>query len=287
MLEKLDKTIDYLCIGHCCHDFTPQGYILGGSASYSALFAQGLGVNPAIVTSVGADFLYQCEFDKRSIPFINIPAAETTIFQNIYDAGTRIQYILAKANDLSYADIPSRYLDVPIIHLCSISNELSPSLFTNYRSSLIGATIQGMLRNWEVDGKIIFREMDWTLLKKVDIIVLGTEDIAGRVEMLDKIRENCKHVVVTNSDKGATVYEGTNQYWWPSYPIEETDATGAGDVFTSAYLIAYHRTKNIEESSIYAHCAASFVVQGFGVNRMPSQEELVDRIIHYKSLFTS
>ena len=38
------EPVDYLVIGHVAHDLTPDGWRLGGTAAYSALTAQALGM---------------------------------------------------------------------------------------------------------------------------------------------------------------------------------------------------------------------------------------------------
>jgi hypothetical protein len=45
------EPIDYLVIGHVTQDITPNGLVLGGTASYSALTAKALGLRVGIVTA--------------------------------------------------------------------------------------------------------------------------------------------------------------------------------------------------------------------------------------------
>jgi hypothetical protein len=43
--------VDFLAIGHVCRDLTPEGWVIGGAAAYTAAIAQTLGCRTAIVTS--------------------------------------------------------------------------------------------------------------------------------------------------------------------------------------------------------------------------------------------
>ena len=48
-----------------------------------------------------------------------------------------------------------------------------------------------------------------------------------------------------------------------------TDPTGAGDVFALYMLVFYYRTNNINYAVEIANCAASFVVEDFGISSIP------------------
>ncbi len=279
-------TTQYLCIGHCCHDELPTGQLaLGGSASYAALFAHGLGVQVHVITSFGKDFQFKAPFDKRGIDLTIHESKSTTCFKNIYQDGRRTQYLLARADTLTSSDLPAIMPSIPIVHICSIADEIDRSILASLGNSLVGASIQGFLRQWDMEGLVSPKEMDWTVLHQIDIVVLSTEDLSGHADYLDNILAHTSHVVVTDSGKGAKVYYKNTELYFPSYPVKEQDATGAGDVFTCAYLIAFQKTQDIAKACIYAHCAASFVVEGMGVDNMPSLDQITNRIADYRCLF--
>ncbi len=47
--------VDYLIIGHITQDITPNGLVLGGTASYAGLTARSFGIRVGIVTSCRLD----------------------------------------------------------------------------------------------------------------------------------------------------------------------------------------------------------------------------------------
>ena len=49
------EPVDYLVIGHVTHDLTPSGSRLGGTAAYSALTAQALGMRVGVFTASGTE----------------------------------------------------------------------------------------------------------------------------------------------------------------------------------------------------------------------------------------
>jgi sugar/nucleoside kinase (ribokinase family) len=283
----MQKTnMPYLCIGHCCHDKVNDSYVLGGTASYASIVAKKLGADAQLLTSVGPDFLFKETFANYNIPFYNIPAEETTIFQNIYTENHRTQYLLARAETIKANASKLIDFEPAIVHLCSIAQEIDFDIVRSFPNALIGATIQGCLRQWNELGQISPKEMDWDKLAAIDIVILSEDDIIGQEHFLDRIKEQVQQVILTKAENGAVVFTNNESYFFPSYPVTQVDATGAGDVFTTAYLLSFYHTNNIAATCIYAHCAASFIVEGAGLQNLPSYERLLERVENYHKLFS-
>jgi bifunctional ADP-heptose synthase (sugar kinase/adenylyltransferase) len=73
---------------------------------------------------------------------------------------------------------------------------------------------------------------------------------------------NKSNIIVTLGSKGCMFDEEI--YKSPS-PKETIDVSGAGDTFTSAFILKYYETKKINESLIFANEMASIVVSKRGV----------------------
>jgi 1D-myo-inositol 3-kinase len=276
----------YLCIGHCCHDLLNGKNILGGTASYASLAAQNLGVNSAILTSVGDDFEFHGTFKKHKIGFHYKNAAETTVFENIYDTkGNRTQFLHARASVLRPQDIPEKWANTPIIQFCTIDDEIDFEMLSYFPNSLKSATIQGWLRQWDDVGKISPKAMDWAQLAPLDIVIMSDADILGFEYAMPTIVSTVKIVVLTQGAHGATVFQNGESKYFPSYPVKEVDATGAGDVFSAAFLIKYHETQDIAQATAYAHTAASFVVEGVGINNLQAVFSIKERFNEYCKRF--
>ena len=73
---------------------------------------------------------------------------------------------------------------------------------------------------------------------------------------------DCRNIITTLGERGAkfdgVIYESPK-------PQETIDVSGAGDTFTSAFILAYYKTKDIEQSIIYANEKSSLVVSKRGV----------------------
>ncbi len=275
----------YLCIGHSCHDKTPNGYILGGTASYSSIAAKQLGLAAAVLTSVGKEFLFHDFFKEKNIDFQCITTKETTVFENIYHNQHRTQYLHSRAETLLPHHIPTSFLDIPIVQFCPIDDEVDFSLLQQFPNALKGATIQGWLREWDAQGKISPKAMDWSQLSPVNVVILSDADIAGFEYALPIIANHVNIVVMTQGKEGAIIFTDNTQYHFPSYPIQEVDATGAGDVFAAAFLIQYHKTQRLDLACAYAHVAASFVVEGVGLNNVQAIDSIQARYEAYQARF--
>lgn len=281
----MNAEINYLSIGHCCHDIKKEGYGLGGAASYSALVAKSLGKNPAVFTSVGTDFLFENKFRKLKIPFINIPAEYTTVFENVYTEKGRTQFLHQRAKTIGIEHCPNILRDTEIIHLGLIADDLNFSSMSLLSGGLIGASIQGCLREWDDNGLISPCEMDWSLLKSIDIVIISDEDIEGIESALEKILKYVDHVVLTLGEQGAKVFHKGKEQYFPAFPTSIVDTTGAGDVFSTAYLIEFQGSGDVSSASIFAHCAASIICKSEGLYHLPSLEDVQKKVESYKSLF--
>ncbi|MDG2449604.1 MAG: PfkB family carbohydrate kinase [Saprospiraceae bacterium] len=279
------KKFELLCIGHCCHDKTDDGYILGGSVSYASLIATSLGVNSAVLTSVGKDFLFKNQFELNHIAFYNIDADETTVFENRYAENQRIQYIHSRAKDISKNHVPDELCNIPIVLIGSIANEIDFILVDKFKNSIMGAIIQGSMRSWDTNGLVYSQKMDWNKLVDLDLIFLSDDDMRGMETEIPLIVSIVDHVILTHGEEGVSIFKGKKKYFYPSYPVLEIDATGAGDTFSTAYLLAFCKSNDIRYSAIYAHCAASIMVEDIGLKNSKSLIGILERMEKYHMLF--
>lgn len=279
--------IQYLCIGHCCHDKFGDENILGGCASYASLVAHQLGLKVGILTSVGDDFEFFDVFTEHEISVVNKKAEKTTVFENIYTDLHRIQYIHAVAEKLYAEDVPQEWLNVPIVHIGLIADEADKSVLKAFPDAIVGVTIQGWLRQWDEKGKVLPKAMDWSLLADADVVIMSDADIEGFEESLPLMASYAKVLVMTRGGDGAEVFFNNQKFHYPAFPVKEVDSTGAGDVFTAAFLAKYAQTKDIALSTGFAHSAASFVVEGVGIKNLASIEQINYRFEQYKLMLNN
>ena len=270
----------FLAIGHFCQDVTPNGYTIGGGAAYSTVTARNLGLGTHAVTSVAEDFNRKNPvLDRINVTYHD--SIETTIFDNQYDQyGKRRQMILGIGDKLQPSHIPIELQNTGIVYLCPIADEVDPELVRCFKHSLIGVTPQGWMRQWGSSRRVRPKRWDTAemILSHTDILVLSDEDILANPKDLDKYIQWTKIVVLTRGKNGAVLYENGQVIESSSYSVKEVDPTGAGDVFAAAFLINYYDTGSSVSALNFAHCVASFAVEGRGLTAIPTLEQVKNRV---------
>ena len=273
--------VTFLSVGHFCYDVSPNGYILGGSASYSTLTARNLGHHARAVTAVGANFDRQNPL-LDGITTVYCESPETTIFDNQYDEnGHRQQFILGAAKELKGPDVPVKWYTSDIVYLCPIADEVSAELVHCFsKNTLIGATPQGWLRQWNASGKVEAKRWGTAedILPYIDVLILSDEDVRSYPDELEKYIQLAPMVVLTRGANGATFFQDGAKLKSTAYSVTEIDPTGAGDVFATSFLIDYYQNRSVEKALNFAHCVASFAVEGVGTTCIPKLEQVMLRL---------
>jgi sugar/nucleoside kinase (ribokinase family) len=267
---------DFVVVGHVCQDILPDGDLgLGGSVSYAATTAYRLGYRVGVVTTAGPDLDV-----AQALPGIEVVchrSAATTVFENIYLNGSRRQILHQRAEVITCDHIPMRWRSAPMVYLGSIDQEIDPSVFHCFADeALIGVMPQGFFRRWDEQGVISFTE--WTpeedLLRRVDLLVISELDVPNPEDLARKWGQFARIIAITRAERGATVYESSSSCHYPARPAQQVDPTGAGDVFSAAFLIRLAETGDPSEAARFANVVASFSVEGPGVAGIPPRRQV-------------
>ncbi len=269
----------YILVGHVTRDVVGDGFVIGGTVTYAGLTALALGQTVGAVTSVGPEINL-----SQSLPGMRFhvrPARATTTFENVYHDGHRQQWIRAVASSLDPALVPEAWRSAAIVHLAPLAEEFGPEMVRVFeRCQLLGITPQGWLRRWDADGFV--RRSTWVepeeILRASDAIVLSEEDVEGDWDILRSYADVAKLLVVTQGARGCTVFHRRHAWQVPAFPVEEVDATGAGDVFAAAFFIALLNDGDPVTAAHYANCVASFAVEALGTEGIPSPEAVAERL---------
>lgn len=271
---------DFVVVGHVCQDILPTGGLaLGGSVSYAATTAQRMGRRVGVVTSAGPGLDV-----ARALPGMEVvchPSAKTTVFENIYLETGRKQILHSRADVITCEHIPTAWRDAPVVYLGSIDREISPEVFSCFSDqSLVGIMPQGFFRCWDGDGQIHYTE--WrpppAVLRHVDVLVISELDVPDPQALVRDWGRYIGIMVVTHAERGATVYEADEVCHYAARPAREVEPTGAGDVFTAAFLIRLAETGDPCQAAQFANAVASFSVEGTGMAAIP-QRRRVDEYI--------
>ena len=184
---------------------------------------------------------------------------------------------------VSVGSLPDSWRHPPIVHLAPVVHEVGKAFAGFFPNSLVAITPQGLLRHWDESG--IVRQGSWTgddgLLESCDVAVFSEEDVAGDGDFLERCIRQVKLVALTRGARGAILFWDGREEAFPAFPVEETDPTGAGDVFAAAFLIEYNLTKDPRRSAAFACCAASFAVEQPGMAGVPDRASVEARLAVY------
>lgn len=272
----MNQVPEFLVVGHVCQDILPNGELgLGGSVSYATTTALRLGYQVGVVTSTGPDLELAQAFPGAQIACHR--SASTTVFENIYTADGRKQILHQRADVLTCEMIPTAWRRAPLVYLGSIDRELDPGIFHCFaEDSIVAVMPQGFFRGWDENGQVYFAE--WVpqedLLRRISVLVISELDVPDPDARVRQWGQFAKIIVVTHAERGATVYQGKDSCHYPARPAKQVDPTGAGDVFTAAFLIGLAETKDPCRAASFANAAASFSVEGPGVEGIPMRSQV-------------
>jgi sugar/nucleoside kinase (ribokinase family) len=267
------EPVDYLVIGHVAHDLTPDGWRLGGTAAYSALTAQALGLRVGIVTSLGPETSLA---QLGQIPVVAIESPNSTIFENIYTKQGRVQYLRAQATRLDFSYVPEIWRHASIIHLGPIANEVDATLPEDFSPALLGMTPQGWMRQWDSECRVSrgeWRDAD-TALARAGAVVISREDVNGDDELIEHMAQHTRVLVVTESAAGSVLYWNGDRRRFRAPKVTEVDATGAGDVFAAAFFYRLLNTHDPWEATRFATMLASCSVTRPGLEGIATDGEV-------------
>ncbi|PKN94923.1 MAG: ribokinase [Chloroflexi bacterium HGW-Chloroflexi-6] len=265
--------IDYLVIGHLTIDQTPAGLSLGGTAAYSALTARALGLRVGIVTVWAGEIALD---GLAGIPIVTAQVDQATRFENVYLNGNRTQYVRHVAPKIDLALVPEVWRSAKIIHLGPLVQEVDATLPDGFRPALLGLTPQGWMRIWDEQGRV--SSCAWgaatEAMQAAGVTVFSVEDVAHDEEQIEWLAHQGRLVVVTEGAAGCRLFWNGDSRRFRSPEMEEVDATGAGDIFATAFFARLLDTRDPWEAARFAVNLAAYSVTRRGLASVPTQSEI-------------
>jgi sugar/nucleoside kinase (ribokinase family) len=138
------------------------------------------------------------------------------------------------------------------------------------------------------------------ILKKVDIYLANDQEakiLSGEDDLLSAARAlyrlGPKMVLIKKGEHGLLFYSDKFIFSLPAYSVKKiVDPTGAGDTFAGGFMGYLSKAKKIDVASIkralvYGTVAASFNVEGFGLERTArlTMKDLKQRLKKFQSYF--
>ena len=276
-------TPTFVVVGHVVRDIVPQGWRLGGTATYAATQAQRLGLTVGVATHVGPEVELGAALPGALIAGSRSP--ESTSFQNVYENGRRRQSVLSRAEPMTKDDIPNEWRSAPLALLGPVCGEVPAGLGCAFSGSLVGVAAQGWLRH--VDKRHRVRKWAWDgppFWAGCRVLFVSDEDLGERRDQLDRWCAEAPIVVLTRNRRGARVH--TNGRWRTidAFPAQEVDPTGAGDVLAAAFLARYHETDDMAETMRFASAAAACSIEARGIDGIADRATIEARMAQHREV---
>jgi 1D-myo-inositol 3-kinase len=286
-MTSRDEPVDFVAVGHVTLDQTPRGTRPGGAAYYTAVTAHRLGLRVGLLTSFGPDFPRDAV--PAGIEVVNIPAERTTTFrigQTRHGQGgrTRELAVLTRAADLEAEALPETWRDATLGALAPVTGEVDPGFAAAFPETSLVALPQGWMRQRGKGG--ILTPQPWEdadlVLPRVQALVVSHEDVEPFEKDALEWFEQVPVGAVTRGPDGAILFVNGERYGVEPDVAMEKDATGAGDVFAAALLIAYNREGNAWDAAAAAACCAAASVEADGAAGIPDRDALAARFAAYR-----
>ncbi len=271
--DPMPPKVEYLLLGHVTRDLLPNGARIGGAVTYAALTARILGRRPAVFTSCEKRFSLS---SLEGIPIARMDSKATTTFENRETPKGRVQYLRALASSLDFERIPPLWRRVEILHLAPVMNELPSTPPPDSLSyAFLGITPQGWLRRCDEEGRV--HPAPWeaeALLRRADAVVLSIEDLGGDEARVRAMARAAKVLILTEGRAGARCFWNGREDHIPAPLVSEIDATGAGDIFATAFFIRYYTLRDVLRAARFAACIAAHSVTRRGIEGIPLPDEV-------------
>ncbi len=249
-----------------------------GNASNVAVGARRLGLNTAMITSVGNDHYGTQIFDHYhkegiSTEYVKINKGKPTNYHFVLNYKAE-RTILIKHEEYEYYDPRKVDSNTHWIYFSSIAEHTLPfhkklgeylKKHPNIRMGFNPGTFQ--LRFGTEKLREVYKHTYVLFVNREEaqfILHRKNEDIAPLFEGLHKLGP--KIVVITDGPAGAYASDGVNRYFMPPYPDPKppVSRTGAGDAFSTGFLCAMIYGLSVYDALRWAPIESMHVVQFFG-----------------------
>lgn len=262
---------------------------VGGNAANNAVGTRRLGINSALVTTMGEDIVGQqilsiIESEGVNTTFVITQPASSSNYSTIINyAGERT--ILSYKAPISYR-FPVKLPNVSWVYLTSMGDSFRP--FFNHLVDWLKVNPHIKLafnpgsRQLRVDfnqiADVVSRSYILYVNREEAEKITGFGNSQGKEkELLKKVTElGVKIPIVTDGNNGSFVFDGEKYLKCGVLPVDAYERTGAGDAFGSGCLSALIKGKPFEEALLWGTVNAASVIGYTGSQKGLLREDEIE-----------
>lgn len=234
-------------IGDCCVDVYPKEkkFFLGGMAFNRAKWLAQNGADVSLVSAVGTDdwgkkYLEVCRKLKINIDYLAVLPGKTSHVEITLDQNQSPEF-----SEWNLGVLEKFKPTIPVNQSALIVTGLKP-----IRQLLKLPTIKFTAADFDGNTPYTFSEEEITKFASDFNLI-----VAGRPLKIDH-----RMILITEGERGSRLITPDKTYYSPVKNKVRGDTTGAGDVYISAFILNYLKTKNIQESMDRATQAAANII---------------------------
>jgi 1D-myo-inositol 3-kinase len=239
----MPPTTEVLIVGNYCHDtlLNSRGRfeVLGGSSSYVSAVLGSLGSRFEVIAKVGSNFRY-----AKQVPCVPLvdPQAPTTHFVDDFRSGTRQSLLTAECSPILPRDLGTRGARIGLA--CGVAREVRPETLVRLKElcPIVIADVQGLIRSRGAQGhddQLVNLPLERTpfaqIIDRIDYLKIGEEELPF-VDVQELSSRTT--LLVTQGKQGSVLLRSGSECRVAALPVDEVDASGAGDCFTAGFAHA-------------------------------------------------
>ena len=260
-------------------------HVCGGTATYASLALRALGLDVALVGSTGRDHddmlrapLVTAGVDLRYLGMTDRGPSSAYLLDYVGSPPIRSVRLQHRGPVLQPQDVPRLPFGTAFVHVGEVAGEILPQAIRLLASWArpMGIDLHA-LRRFSEDGTVTlgsaaesgidFGHFDTVKgsVEEIRAFDPAAPDLEASLRAITGL--GVRHVFATDGGCGALMMTTEGIVPIPAFPVEEVDATGAGDVFLAGFLFASHALGEApRDAALFGAAMASFVVEGPGAS---------------------
>lgn len=254
----------------------------GGAIAYAARAAAALGVRARLLALAGPDADLAAPGGHE---LATVRAERTLTFAHGRGEGGARRLRLSERPEraLSAADVPPEWRGGHDLLLLAplLPDDLDLASFAALPAGRRGLLAQGLLREAGADGRIGHADAPPAALlaaadARTSVFVSEEETARWDAGALAALAASAERVVVTRGARGAEVLRGADRLAVPAArPARAADATGCGDVFAAAFMVALARGADDAGAGRIGAALAAAALERTGPRALPPLREVL------------